>query len=339
MNNDPREWGFWTEVKLDALDRYLTRFTTASQRSPTTLYLDLFAGSVDNVRRDDNTRHFTGSTVRAIETIPQFTHLRFFELPQKARQLRNELSARFPNDERYAVMEGDCNTTISTTLHDLQAQGLSFAPTLCFIDPDGLDVGWSTLSALASFKDRRTRTKPEILILLSHTTIPRLAGWDLSMGLDEKLSLSVTRFYGTQSWRRIHERRMHHALNASDARSLYTALLRYRIQYVLGYSRTLTIEMGNERGAPVYVLIFATDHEAGVRIMSSVFSEAREQSAEYRAEVTERRQRDNRQQAGTPTLFDISNDVSIMQLLYFESTQIDDAPMLPTWLMKPQGDA
>ena len=172
-----------------------------------------------------------------------------------------------------------CNATISKTLHDLRAQGLDFSPTFCFIDPDALDVDWSTLSTVASFKNPRARTKPEMLILLSHTTIPRLAGWDSSMGLDEELSSAVTAFDGTQDWRHIHSRRTRDGLGADDARTLYTELFRYRIQQVLGYRRTLTIEMGNERGAPVYVLVFCTDHDAGVRIMSSVFAEAREQSA------------------------------------------------------------
>ena len=338
MNGDLREWGFWTEIKLDALDRYLTRFTTASKRAPTAVYLDLFAGSVDNIRRDDNTRRFTGSTVRALETIPPFTHLRFFEMSQQALKLRCDLSARFPDDDRYVVIDGDCNVTISRTLHDLRAQGLDFSPTFCFIDPDGLDVDWSTLSTVASFKNSRAKTKPEMLILLSHTTIPRLAGWDSSMGLDEELSSAVTALYGTQDWRHIHNRRTHHGLRAGDARTLYTELFRYRIQQMLGYRRTLTIEMGNERGAPVYVLVFCTDHSAGVKIMSSVFAEAREQSAVSRALVTENREREAREKAGTPSLFDNVDEAATVPPLYFESTQADEFPTLPTWLLEHLAD-
>jgi hypothetical protein len=47
-----RPWGFWTESKLDMLSAYLPAFTTASKRSPSTVYLDLFAGQVTNVSRD-----------------------------------------------------------------------------------------------------------------------------------------------------------------------------------------------------------------------------------------------------------------------------------------------
>ena len=337
MNNDPREWGFWTEVKLDALERYLARFTTASQRSPTTLYLDLFAGSVDNVRRDDNARHFTGSTVRAIETTPPFTHLRFFEKGSRARQLEGDLSSRFPGDRRYRVVGEDCNKAITHTLDDLRSEGLDWSPTFCFVDPDGLNVTWSTLAQIASFKTARARTKAELLVLLSHTTIPRLAGWDSAQGLDEELASSVTDFFGTPVWRRIHQRRTN-SLSAAEARHLYTTLFRYRLQETLGYEATLTIEMGNERGAPVYVLVFATDHPAGTRIMSSVLEEAREQSADYRSEVAQRRHREERERAGTPNLFDAMGQSPAEPPQYFETTQGDESLTLPDWLMHDAAD-
>ena len=172
-----------------------------------------------------------------------------------------------------------------------------------------------------------------MLILLSHTSIPRLAGWDAAMGLDEALSLSVTKFYGTTVWRHIHDRCIRHELSAKDARGLYTALFRYRLQTVLGYQKTLTIEMRNEHGTPVYVLVFATDHEAGVRIMSSVFEQAREQSAEYRAEITDRRKREQMDRKGVVPLLDMTDPALHPQPKYFESIQIEDEPNIPDWLM------
>lgn len=328
-----REWGFWSEVKLDALERYLPRFTTASRSAQTVLYLDLFAGTILNTRRDQPNRTFEGSTVRALRTDPQFTHLRFFELRDKAGNLSRQLEHRFPNDERYMVVPGDCNLSIGQTLSELRSEGLDWSPTFAFVDPDAFELSWKTLSSIASFKNPQAKTKAEMLILLSHTSIPRLAGWDSAMGLDEALSLSTTTFYGTSAWKQIFERRIRHGLSAIEARSLYTDLFRHRLQYVLGYRRTLTIEMGNERGSPVYVLVFATDHDAGVRIMSSVFEQAREQSAEYRAEIADRRRRQQLHDRGEVPLLDMTDPALQPRPLYFESTQIEDNPVLPDWLM------
>ncbi|MDE0268935.1 MAG: hypothetical protein OXI96_07865 [Acidimicrobiaceae bacterium] len=169
-----------------------------------------------------------------------------------------------------------------------------------------------------------------MLILLPHTTIPRLAGWDSAMGLDEELSSSVTEFYGSRVWKHIHEKRSHQELTAAETRELYTELFRYRLENVLGYNRTLTIEMGNERGVPVYVLVFATDHDAGVRIMSSVFEQARKQAAEYRAEITERREREELTKAGIRPLFELPNETP----RHFETTHTEGSPSIPDWLME-----
>ena len=263
-------------------------------------------------------------------------------MDSRARQLpERDLSSRFPGDQRYQVVEGDCNTKIAHALEDLRSQGLDWSPTFCFVDPDGLDVTWSTLSQVASFKNARARTKADsfasLLVLLSHTTIPRLAGWDSAQGLDEALASSVTAFFGTPAWRRIHARR-NNDLSAAEARHLYTTLFRYRLQETLGYETTLTIEMGNERGAPVYVLVFATDHPAGTRIMSSVLEEAREQSADYRSEVAQRRSRQERERAGTHNLFDAMGESPAEPPLYFETTQGDESPTLPGWLMDELAD-
>ena len=331
MDGSPRSWGYWTEVKLDALEHYLKRFTTASKKSPTVLYLDLFAGSVENARRDDQSRRFTGSTVRALETDPPFTHLRFFEMGSQARRLEGALSSRFPGDHRYQVVQGDCNEKIAHALEDLQSEGLDWSPTFCFVDPDALEVTWSTLAQIASFKNARATTKAEILILLSHSTIPRLAGWDSAQGLDEALASKVTAFLGTQAWHRIYEKRSN-GLSAAYARRLYTTLFRYRLQKTLGYSTTLTIEMSNERGAPLYALVFATDHGAGTRIMSAVFKKAREQSTEYRSEVAQRRRREERERAGTPNLFDAMGESLAEPPRYYETTQTDESLILPDWL-------
>ena len=332
MSDELRSWGFWTEVKLDTLERYLASFTVASKRAPTRLYMDLFAGHVDNVRRDDPSRHFSGSTVRALQTQPPFERLVFFELPAEAHRLRQELRTCFPGDRRYRVVEGDCNQTVYGVLEDLKRRNLDWSATFVLIDPSGLDVKWSTLRSIASFKSGRAKTKAEMWILVPHTTIARLAGFDASKGLTEDTSASATSLFGTSDWRLIYNRRVNGTLTPPEARDLYVDLFRCRLQRSLGYRRTLTIEMGNVSGAPVYTMVFASDSDAGVRIMSHVYGQALEQSAEYRAEVTSRRDRQRREQRGVLSLFDAAGESVAEEPRYFESIRDDESPTLPAWL-------
>ena len=46
------------------------------------------------------------------------------------------------------------------------------------------------------------------------------------------------------------------------------------MENVLGYKRVLTFEVRNEQGQPIYFLLFATDHDAGYRIMSYLYQRA-----------------------------------------------------------------
>ena len=49
-----RTWGYWTRGKLDILRAYLDAFTTATKFGVTDrIYLDLFAGGLDNRERAD----------------------------------------------------------------------------------------------------------------------------------------------------------------------------------------------------------------------------------------------------------------------------------------------
>lgn len=47
---------------------------------------------------------------------------------------------------------GDCNKELSSVLEQLRRQRLGRAPTFAFVDPDGLEVRWETLKALAEHK-------------------------------------------------------------------------------------------------------------------------------------------------------------------------------------------
>lgn len=332
MSSELRSWGFWTEVKLDTLERYLAGFTKASKSARTCLYIDLFAGRVDNVRRDDPSRQFSGSTVRALDTDPSFDRLLFFELPEQAQLLRTELLTRFPGDPRYTVVGGDCNQTVHAELQKLRDRRQDWSATFALVDPSGLHVKWSTLRSIARFKNRRAKTRAEMWILLSHTTISRLAGFDASRGLDEESSALATSLFGTPMWRLIHDSRVSGELSAPEARDLYVDLFRYRLERSLGYKKTLTIEMGNVNGAPVYTMVFASDSVPGLRIMSHVYRQALEQSAEYRAEVISRRERQHRERQGALNLFDVAGESMPQEPRYFESISDDDTPILPAWL-------
>lgn len=326
MDSTPRAWGFWTKVKLEALEKYLKKFTTASKSAPSTLYLDLFAGVANDVLRGED-EIIAGSAIRALNTEPKFTKLVLFELAEKANQLENRLKEQFPNDQRYEIFSGDCNHNISQALEAHKSRDwsndYSKSPCFAFIDPCGLNVHWETLVKIAGFKAEAissgiSKTKVEMWILLSDPTIFRVSGLDTTD--------SITQMYGTNAWKAIREQRQTGRIEPPEARKLYIDLFRNRLQSSLGYTYTMAMYFVGERNVPMYTMIFATDHiEAGKPIMRSVYTNAQNELVE----VLESK----RQSKGQLKLYEGTEVSKKTWNDYPDDLMLDEeTPNLPDWL-------
>lgn len=275
-----RGWGYWTEAKLDILSAYLPAFATASKKAGKTVYLDLFAGNEANQRRDTG-QDLNGSAVRALATVPDLALLYFFELPRVAAKLEERLRSRFPG-RQFEVVPGDCNEMLEVALASLRAADLRWAPTFAFIDPySTTELEWDTLRRLADFK-RGKSSKVELWLLLYGSAIPRVLGLK-----DAKQRQAVNRLFGSDEWIAISDAREAGMLNAEQARYEYTNLMRWRLQKVLGYERTHTLEIKNTSGAYLYDLIFATDNAAGDKIMGGIYKAALSRNEQMRQEAYE----------------------------------------------------
>lgn len=65
--------------------------------------------------------------------------------------------------------------------------------------------------------------------------------------------------------------------------------MRWRLENALGYKWTHALELMNERDQPLYDMIFATDHDAGNRIMASLYNSAESELSAMRQAAIERR--------------------------------------------------
>jgi hypothetical protein len=103
--------------------------------------LDAFAGEglgIDRLTGEE----FKGSARIALEVAdPAFTRLRYFELPERAKSLEEELRKEYPGRD-IRVYPGDCNDSIPQALADLSA--VRWAPTFAFLDRDGMALRWGT---------------------------------------------------------------------------------------------------------------------------------------------------------------------------------------------------
>lgn len=115
-----RSWGYWTRGKLDVLRAYLDAFTTATKnRTSERIYLDLFAGEVENHERLTDEHIDESARVALNIEDPPFSKLRFFELESNAAKLEAELRGEFPGRD-IIVYGGDCNERIHDALTALR---------------------------------------------------------------------------------------------------------------------------------------------------------------------------------------------------------------------------
>ena len=298
----PRSWGWWTEQKLDILGAYLSAFTTASKKAGQTVYLDLFAGRPDNVSRDRGKRTIRGSARLALEARPPLTHMRFFELAPHAASLEQRLTAEYPDRAgAFKVVPGDCNTTIAAALEELA--DLNWAPTFAFLDQQSTEVHWTTLEALARHK-RPDKWKTEIWILCASGLLPR--GLRLRQDdIDEPFAAQMNRMFGTEIWIDALTASREGRLAPGEFRDELTNLMRWRLEHDLGYRTTLDFQVTNTSGTEIFNMIFATDHKAGKKIMTDLYSSAARRQPELRRRAQLQRQQERLDKEGLVGLFDL----------------------------------
>jgi three-Cys-motif partner protein len=267
-----RGWGPWTQIKLDALEDYLSAFTKASQSARGTVYLDLFAGAFSN--RDRLTgAPIMGSPYRALSVTPQFNKVYGFELQEKtAQQLEAKLRESFPGRE-VTITPGDCNVTAPQVLRTMDAYWRK-KPTFAMIDQFMAEVHWDTIRALARHRLRSAPNRPvrktELWLYFGDSFIPRGLGSKAS-GEAEKIAARVDQMYGNARWRMIKQARDDHVIPGKTLKAELVNLMRWQLEKDLGYAVTVPLEFINERGGGLYTVIFATDHPVGEKIMRHVF--------------------------------------------------------------------
>jgi three-Cys-motif partner protein len=292
-----RSWGYWTRAKLAILDDYLPAFLQASSgRSDEYVYLDAFAGEGHGVDRLTG-EEFRGSSRIALEATAlradvRFTRLRYFEQANKAHELENRFYSEYP-DRDIKVYSGDCNVEIPNALRDLHA--LRWAPTFAFIDPDGMEFEWSTLEALAAHKrgyraesSAKREYKVELWLLFPTQGLVRTLALD-SAKVRPKDEARATALLGTDAWRDIYTRRVENKLSAQEAREEYVNLMRWRLTQDLGYERTHALELKNTNGGTIYHMVFATDNDAGDKIMADIYAKTARQMPQMRQEARDRK--------------------------------------------------
>jgi three-Cys-motif partner protein len=181
-----RKGHVWTADKLEFLENYIPAFKKATQKAFNTHYVDGFAGPGVN---DIEGKERQGSPLIALNTEPSFTKYFFVE---KDRQAHAALEERV-KAHRNASLVNTFNDNFNTIAPEILGRIPDLSPTLFFLDPEGLELEWSTIELISR------RTKADLFLLISGSGVNRNVH-------DPSMHDKITKFYGTEDWKRILEK-------------------------------------------------------------------------------------------------------------------------------------
>lgn len=203
--------GDWTDLKLDALKKYLSFFTTALRNQGFELhYIDAFAGSggrlIDRVINNEpfvlgvearrEQVYVPGSARIALQTTPPFQQIILIERHGRRSAALEALCAEYPNIQA-RTHRGEANAAIidicRATPWLRQYQGSYGIRAVLFLDPYGMNVEFSTLREIAATQ------AIDVWYLFPLSGLYRQAARSGEKLTPEKRA-SITRILGTPDW-------------------------------------------------------------------------------------------------------------------------------------------
>jgi three-Cys-motif partner protein len=266
VTSTARPGGAQTRVKLAIVGDYLKRFAKASQSAPDRICIDGLAASGTGI--DPRTGEtYDGSARLPFQVQPRFTEVYLIEKdPRPARELQ-KIAAENPEAR---VINADVNVAIPELLRTMNRR----APTFAFLDPEGTELHWKTVEALARHKPvPPAKTKIELLILFPlQMCVLRLLNFKsgkVPQGHVRKLEAML----GAESpWREIWQRRLLGEITTpEETRAAFLDAYCHQLKG-LGYRHVLAREVAGDTGRALYYLVFASDHDAGKAIMKHEFA-------------------------------------------------------------------
>jgi three-Cys-motif partner protein len=260
----PRPIRKWTAIKLEYLDYYLQGYVKATQTARETHYIDLFASCGECVIKE-NGQYIQGSSWRALNTVPKFGQYHFIEKnPILAAYLSKSIQDK--GFENVRVYPGDCNVVIP---QDILPNIPRDVPCFAFLDPEGLQLNWATVKALAA---HRLTYKVELLILYPYDMA---VSRNMFLAKTKHATASrLTSFYGDESWKLHLEQSIQLIENTIQRRQRFVSLFQGKLTS-LGYKYVEVYGPLCSNRGPLYHVVFASDHYVGTKIMRDVWSRTR----------------------------------------------------------------
>jgi len=269
------EIGYWSELKLESVEKYGAAYTTAFANFPNLkkYYIDGFSGAGVHISRTTGAR-VEGSPARALKVTPPFDGFYFIDFDAaKTEYLRTLCGSR----RDVQIHTGDANKYLTEELLPT-IQYKNFNRALCLLDPYGLDLDWDVIMQAGQSK------AVDIFLNFPVMDMNRNAIWRNPDKVPRSGVDRMTKLWGDESWREA-------AYAESRQTSLFgpeivkqgneqiVAAFRNRLKTVAGFGFVPDpLPMRNSRNAVVYYLFFASPKAVAEKIITDIFNNYRNRS-------------------------------------------------------------
>lgn len=295
-----KSWGGeWTEMKLDAFEKYVKAYLTimkkyATENSWSLFYFDAFAGNgsresiIEEVHNTEATlfgneeieeiteqASYKGAAERVLSCDIDgfsFDYYYFVDKNEKSLQtLEEKLKKTFPNKAKYMAFKlGDANKRILELVDYAKSHPKCAA--LILLDPFGMQLNWETLKALKDIKHI------DLWILVpSGVIINRLLTRNGKILCPERLVKSFgmpIEKIQSYFYKQVKEQSLFGEINRQEKRDntinkiaqLYLDLLHKEFAHVIKEPLVLR----NSTNCPIFHFVFASHNEKAVKIASEI---------------------------------------------------------------------
>ena len=268
------EIGYWSELKLEIVEKYGAAYTRAFASHPTLkkYYIDGFSGAGAHVSKRTS-ELIDGSPVRALRVSPSFDGFHFIDMnPHKTSYLQKLCDGR----SDVQIHTGDSSVfLINTLLPTIKYENYNRA--LCLLDPYGLHMDWEVMRLAGQSR------AVDMFLNFPVMDMNRNAIWRNPEKVPQDGIERMTRFWGDESWRtaayvesaqaNLFGFAPEQVKQPNDA--IVGAFMR-RLQDVAGFKFVPDpLPMRNSTNAVVYYLFFACGHPVAKKIIIDIFNKYR----------------------------------------------------------------
>lgn len=267
------EIGYWSELKLEIVEKYGSAYTRAFANSSRLkkYYIDAFSGAGSHISKRTG-KQVEGSPARALKIRPSFDHFYFIDLDKGKTAYLNEI---YGNRTDVTIHTGDSNLYLKKTLlPTIRYENYNRA--LCLLDPYGLHLDWEVM--LQAGKSRAI----DMFLNFPVMDMNRNAIWRNPDKAPQDGRDRMTRFWGDDSWKTAaySENPQSNLFGESDPIKLGNAAIvsafQARLRKVAGFRFVPDpLPMRNSNSAVVYYLFLASQKSVADRIITQIFDNYR----------------------------------------------------------------